>query len=158
MTACADKDRIAVRVLAITGQYSGGEKVIHAILQPEIRKSVWTILGKTFYRTVSPTHMIILTDQEVIMIRENEGQGRNDKYGGVWNYIQLHKIVTITLTQIAGNLLVFSVQLPRDEFLEYQFIDSLMPEVNQLINRFRELIKLEQFQSESRLHKVKKLG
>lgn len=132
----------------------GGEKVIYAILQPEIREDVWTILGKTFYKTVSPTHMSILTDQELIMIRENEGQGRNDKYGGVWDYIPLHKIDTISLTEVKGNLLIFSIQLLGVECLEYLYRDTMKSEVNQLVDRFGELTNVEQRQSSSRLHTV----
>ena len=47
----------------------GGESVIHTMLQTEIRANVWTLLGKTYYRTLSPTHASILTDRELILIR-----------------------------------------------------------------------------------------
>ena len=74
-----------------------GEKVIHFILQPEIRVPVVKILGKTYYRAISPTHMSILTDRELITISEDEPKNRAiGKYGGIWTYIQLNKIVSLT--------------------------------------------------------------
>jgi hypothetical protein len=117
----------------------GGEKAIHAVLQPEIRKSVWTVLGKTFHRNVFPTHMSILTDHELIMIREHEGQRREGKYGGIWDYIPLDKITAISLYEKDDNLLVFSIQLPGGERLEYLFQDSLRQDANQLVGKFGEL-------------------
>jgi hypothetical protein len=123
----------------------GGEKVIHTIFQPEIRASVWTGLGRTFYRTISPTHMSILTDQELIMIRENERRGGDDKYGGIWDYIPLNKIVGISLHEKDDHLLVLSIQLPNGESLEYLFRDSLRQEANQLLVLFGELTTLERY-------------
>lgn len=121
----------------------GGEKVIHAVLQPEIRASLWTVMGMTYYWTIFPTHMCILTDQELIMIRENEGRGGKDKYGGIWDYIPLNKIVALSLSEKDRNLLVLSIQLPEGESLEVLFRDSLRREADQLLVRFRELTKIE---------------
>jgi hypothetical protein len=117
----------------------GGEKVIHSVLQPEIRVSLLTVLGKTYYRTISPTHMSILTDRELIMLREEERRSGNERYGGVWDYIPLNKIVTLSLSEKDSSLLVFSIQLPENARLEYLFQASAKREVNQLLDRFREL-------------------
>ena len=62
----------------------GGEKVIQAIFQPEIRARVFTVLGKSFYRMVSPAKAIIFTDGELIAIREEErrvGEAGTGAYG-----------------------------------------------------------------------------
>jgi hypothetical protein len=56
-----------------------GEKVTHFILQPEIRVRVLRVLGKTYYRTISPTHMSILTDRELITIRAEKNRIANSK-------------------------------------------------------------------------------
>ena len=117
----------------------GGEKVIHAMLQPEIRVSVFTILGKTYYRTISPTHVCILTDRELILIQEEMLQGREDKYGGIWEYIPLNKIATLSVSTKNDNLLALSIQLPENERLEYLFQASMKEEVDQLLDRFGEL-------------------
>jgi len=117
----------------------GGEKVIHTILQPEIRASVLTVLGKTYYRTISPTHVSILTDRELIMIREEERHSGEDKYGGIWDYIPLNKIVTLSLRGKDNNLLILSIHLPEGACLEYLFQASAEREINQILDRLREL-------------------
>lgn len=116
-----------------------GEKVICAILQPEIRVSRFTVLGRTFYKTLSPTHVCILTDRELITIREEVLQGREDKYGGIWEYIPLNKISSLTLSRKNGNMLSLSIQLPDNECFECLFQDSMESEVDQLMVRFHSL-------------------
>jgi len=117
----------------------GGEKVIHALLQPEIKKPRFKILGKTYYRTLAPTQVCILTDRELIMIREELLQSRKDKYGGIWDYIPLNKIATLSANQKDDNLLVLSIQLITDERLEFLFQISMQAEIDQLLEQFREL-------------------
>jgi len=116
-----------------------GDKVIHSILQPEIRVPVFKVLGWTYYKTISPTHMSILTSRELITIRENEMQSGAGKYGGIWNYIPLNKIVSLTLSRKNNDLLVLSIQLPESVRLEYLFQDSAKQELDQLLERFSEL-------------------
>lgn len=117
-----------------------GEKVIHFILQPEIRVPVVKILGKTYYRAISPTHMSILTDRELITICEEEPKNIVvGKYGGIWTYIQLNKIVSLTLNRKDNDLLALSIQLPEGTRLEYLFQSSAKQELDQLLERFKEL-------------------
>lgn len=116
-----------------------GEKVIHTILQPEIRESVLTLLGKTFDRTVSPTHMSILTDGELITIREERRRGGEDRYGGVWDYIPLNKIIALSVSEKGNNLLGLSIQLPESACLDYLFQASAKQELEQLLDRVKEL-------------------
>lgn len=116
-----------------------GERVICAILQPESRVSRFSMLGKTFYRTLSPTHVCILTDRELITIREEMLQGRDDKYGCIREYIPLKKISSLSLSRKIENLLSLSIQLPDNECFECLFQDSMEREVEQLVVRFREL-------------------
>jgi hypothetical protein len=117
-----------------------GEKVIHFILQPEIQVPVLKILSKTYFRAISPTHMCILTDQELITISEDEPKNRAvGKYGGIWNYIQLNKIVSLTLNRKDDDLLVLSIQLVGSIWLEYLFQSSTKQELNQLLEQFEKL-------------------
>jgi len=116
-----------------------GEKVIHAILQPEIRTRILSILGNRFSRRVSPTVASILTDRELIMIREEEKQIAKERYGGIWTYIPLNKIAKLSLSPKDANLLVFSVQLSSGDHLEYLFRSSAKREIDQLLERFGEL-------------------
>jgi len=117
----------------------GGDRVIHAVLQPEIRAHVLTVLGRTYYRVISPTHAAILTDRELIMIREEAWRGGNDRYGGIWDYMPLNKIVALSLSEKDGDLLALSVQLPEGEHLECLFQAAAKQEVDQLLERFGEL-------------------
>ncbi len=119
----------------------GWEKVIDFILQPEIRVPVMRIPGKTYYRIISPTHMSILTDRELITIREDDPKNRAiNKYGGIWNYIQLNKIVSLTLNGKGNGLLVLSIELPGSVRLEYLFQDSAKQDLDRLLERFGELM------------------
>ncbi len=117
----------------------GGERVIHTLLQPEIRTSWFTFLGMTFYRNISSTHVSILTDRELIMIQEEGIPGRKDKYGATWDYIPLDKITTLSLSAKDDNLLALSIQLPENERLEYLFQVSMKEKVDQLLDQFKGL-------------------
>lgn len=116
-----------------------GEQVIHSILQPEIRESVLTVLHKTYFRTISPTHMIILTDRELIVIREEATRRKEDRYGGIWDYIPLSKIASLSFGEKDSNLLVFTIQLPGNIRFELLFQASAKGEINQLLERFEEI-------------------
>jgi hypothetical protein len=117
----------------------GGEKVVQALLQPEFRVSRQAILGKTVYWGISPALVCILTDHELIVIREVERKREEDKYGGIWDYIPLAKIVSLSLREGDRHNLVLSIQLPDRVCLEFLFQASLKPEIGQLLDRFREL-------------------
>ena len=120
-----------------------GEKVIHSIFQPEIRKRLFKIMDKTFYRTLSRAVAIILTDRELIIIQDAERIFYEDNsYGGIWNYIPLNKIGTLSLGERNSDLLVLSIYLLDNVRLEYMFQASAKGELNQLLHQFRELTKV----------------
>lgn len=116
-----------------------GEQVIQAILQPEIRVSRFKFLAGRFYRTISPTHACILTNRELILIREEALQGRKDKYGAIWDYIPLNKIAGFSMNKRNGTLLALSIQLLTNESFECLFEASMENEVDQLLARIQEL-------------------
>jgi hypothetical protein len=117
----------------------GGEKVTQFILQPEIQEKMLKVLGRTYYKTISPTHMIILSDRELIMIREEAVRRKEDKYGGIWDYIPLNKITSLSVSEKAENLLALTVQLPENTWFEFLYQVSAKEEIDQLLDRFREL-------------------
>jgi hypothetical protein len=117
----------------------GDEKVIHVILQPEIRSRWLTVLGKTFYRTLSPTLMCILTNRELILIHEEAIHSGSDRYGGIWDYIPLKQIAKLSLSETDRGLLALSIHLPENEHLELLFQASAQPELDQLLKRFSDL-------------------
>jgi hypothetical protein len=113
------------------------EEVVRAILQPEIHHSLFTLLWKTWYRTLSPAHMGILTDRELILFREKIWPGTQDRYGGIWDYIPLNKILAVSLNRKAGNLLELSFQLSHQRHLEILFQSTLESEVEQFLQPFQ---------------------
>jgi hypothetical protein len=118
------------------------EKVIHTIFQPEIRKTALQFLGRAYERVISPTLACILTNQELIMIQEEKHWWGEDKYGGIWVYIPLNKIMTLSLREKDKNLLELSVQLTEGTHLTYFFQPSAELEINRLQSLFRALVLL----------------
>jgi hypothetical protein len=92
-----------------------GEKVICSMMQPKIRKHIFTLFGQRFYRTMVLSHLALLTDKEVIFIGEDERtgdiKGRGERYGGVWQYVPLRNITTAEITEAENGLLTLSVKL-----------------------------------------------
>ena len=116
-----------------------GEKVIQFILQPDIQEELLTFLKKTYYRTISPTHISILTDRELIVIREDATRRKEDRYGAIWDYISLSKIKSLSVDEKDGGLLGLTIQLPEDTNFELLFQVSAEKELDQLLTRFKEL-------------------
>jgi hypothetical protein len=115
-----------------------GEKVIDALWQPEIRNRLLTLLGRSFFRTIAMTHLLILTDRELIVIREDEASPHwrdESRYGGVWTYIPLDKITSISLTLKETNLLALAIHLPENDSLESLFVASQQPAVDRFLSQ-----------------------
>ena len=103
-----------------------GEKVIHTIPQPEIQENMFTVLGRSFYKTVATAHISILTDRELILIRDEE-QSRwswNARYGGTRCYIPLNKITSVSVTRKESGLLALSIHLPGNDQIVSLFSSS----------------------------------
>lgn len=113
------------------------ENVVHIILQPEIRKEVLRLFGNSFFRTVCLSHLSILTDRELILIQEGTGQrwGGDIRYGGVWHYIPLDKITSISLTGPDDDLLTMSVRLPEGDCIDSLFSVSNRQEVDGFLSQ-----------------------
>ena len=114
-----------------------GEKVIHTILQPEIREKIFTVLGKSFFRTVSTAHISILTDRELILIRDEEQSrwSREARYGGTRSYIPLNKITSVSLTRNERDLLDLSIHLPGNDQIGSLFSTSNERELDLFLNQ-----------------------
>ncbi|MFN8381805.1 MAG: hypothetical protein U0V02_07690 [Anaerolineales bacterium] len=103
-----------------------GDKVICSILQPKIRKHIFTLFGQKFYRTLVLSHLALLTDKEAIFIRDDEStgeiKGRGERYGGVWRYIPLRSITAAVITELENGLLTLSIELAAsDQSLDITF-------------------------------------
>ncbi len=88
-----------------------GENVNGMLLQPEIRIKYLRFLNKR----LTTQHFSILTDKELIIIEENSSMYYSGykEYGGIWNYIPLHKLENLDLNNVAGKIdllnLIFSI-------------------------------------------------
>lgn len=117
----------------------GDETVRCRCLQPEIRARRLTVLGQNFYRTLSPTHATILTDREIVLIREETRPRGNDRYGGIWEYLPLHQTTRVSLSERDNDLLVLSIQLTEGTRLTSVFQASAKEELNDFLAQYREL-------------------
>jgi hypothetical protein len=115
-----------------------GQKVIQSVLQPEMREPIFSLFGKTFYRTITPAHFIILTDTELITITDVE-RPKWDKYEGyrsIWHYIPLTKIVSVSQEE-EGGVFRLSILLPENESLVSILQADKKYEVESLLEKFQ---------------------
>jgi hypothetical protein len=119
-----------------------GEKVIHTILQPEMRNEIFTALGRSFSRIISTAHISILTDRELILIRDEEQSkwSRDAHYGGSRSYIPLDKISCISLAKREPDLLALCIHLPGDDTIVSLFPTSNEREVGAFLDRLAGLV------------------
>ncbi|PKN91722.1 MAG: hypothetical protein CVU44_17560 [Chloroflexi bacterium HGW-Chloroflexi-6] len=119
-----------------------GETVLQTVLQPEIRQAAWKIFGWTFYRTVSLAHLAILTDKELILIRDDERakELRGSRHGGVWQYIPLSSIRAVSVAETDNGLLELSIGLSSGDALKKTFAAASKPELEQLRNKLQDRI------------------
>jgi len=89
-----------------------GERVILTLYQPKIKSEFFRIFNFKLFRLVSVPHVFILTDREIIIIRDSDKFSRHDNYGGIWTYIPLGKFKGIELSpDEEKNILTFSLLL-----------------------------------------------
>lgn len=118
-----------------------GEQVVASLLQPEIQTRVLTLLNKTFYHTISPAHLSILTDRELITIKEDvEIQtGHGTRYGGIWTYIPLNKITGMTLAERDSATLTLSIHLPENDEVSFIFTMGNRSELEQFVDQLEKM-------------------
>lgn len=121
----------------------GGEKVIQILLQTEIKRPLWTRLGNWFEQTVSPAHLTILTDRELILIQDvsHDRKVSQPKYGGIWQYIPLRSVKTAAWCELESGRLAFSITVSPDKVIEKLFDPSHRPEIEQLCAELQEVSK-----------------
>jgi hypothetical protein len=118
-----------------------GENVSQVILQPKIREPAWKFAGWTLHRTLSPAHLAILTDKELILIRDDERvkEIKGARYGGVWQYIPLRKIRSVKLTEISSNLLELVITFPFGEAIKRVFSISSKTDLEKFRDKIKEM-------------------
>jgi hypothetical protein len=114
-----------------------GTEVYQILLQPDIRVK----FRKYFYRMISLVHQTILTDKELIIIKEgdNSNQRRQIRYGGIWCYIPLDKIVKLDVScNLEGDLYRLSVNLPENMTMSSLFSADQKPRLDLLRSNFEQ--------------------
>jgi hypothetical protein len=116
-----------------------GEKVISILLQPEIRGQARMFFGTP----IRPAHLTILTDMELILITDGESKGktktRKPEYGGIWRYIPLRSIVSVSQAETADGLITLSLQLSLGGQIDRIFSGSQKNELEQLRQKIEAL-------------------
>jgi hypothetical protein len=112
-----------------------GDQVIESLLQPEIREPALQLWRKTFFRTVCTTHLLILTDRELILLQDGHlDTGRKGKrYGAGWTFIPLCKIAGVAQAPQEPDRLQLSVRLPGEDQIDVLFSASSKATVDQLV-------------------------
>lgn len=119
-----------------------GETVIESILQPEIRTSLFSPDRAMRGEKCAP-HICILTDKELVMIREDPALSRKDQFGSICHFVPLNKISSLKVTHERESLLVVSVRILNGEVFESLFDVSLENEVIQFLSKTHELMPKE---------------
>ena len=120
----------------------GGEKVIDMLLQPEMN-----IGNRKYFRKYIPAHILILTDKELILIKDNMSLRTDNVYGGIWTYIPLNKIKLISVDDNPKNATIMvSIAFKTENIITLSFEVSKRKEIDDIINQLLELnIQTERF-------------
>lgn len=122
------------------------ERVVDTLLQLEIRERVLGAFGKSLNLTLAPAHLLILTDRELILLREeNQSSWRSTtRYGGVWDYIPLEKICSAAQEERGDGRLLLTIHLPGGDQLEALFSSAVREELGRFIKKLNEARQLPQ--------------
>ena len=116
------------------------EHVIDYLMQTEMRAPRLSVWGHAMtMRTIETAHLCILTDRELIVIRDDPAslQSCNDtRYGGVWNYLPLSRVQSAALEERADGL-ALTLRLPGDDRFDVMFSPARRPEVERLCTQLQ---------------------
>jgi len=112
-----------------------GERVVAYVMQPEMRVPRLGVWGHALaMRTIDTAHLCILTDSELIVIRDDPSslQSCNEtRYGGVWDYLPLCRLQSVVLEEVADGL-ALTLRLPGDDTFDVMFSPASRLEVGRL--------------------------
>lgn len=118
-----------------------GDRVIAVLAQPEVRRPVIRLGHWSYQRTIVLAHVMILTDRELIIIRDDPESPRSfdqTRYGGVWDYIPLNKIERIAWQARDAAVLSLALELPLGDRVESLFAPDQREKVEQFLNHLIE--------------------
>jgi hypothetical protein len=112
-----------------------GVRVQQILLQPEIRRTSFTLLGYSLSRRLSPAHLVVLTDTELILIRDDESQFwlKGAAHGAIWSYVPRNLITSLALAPGQHDLLTFDATLRDGTTLRAPFESSAEPDLRRIM-------------------------
>jgi hypothetical protein len=110
----------------------GGERAVRAVLQPAIERKRTVFPRLTFRRIVSQGHAVILTDRELVLIREESD------YGGIWHFLPRRPAAALALAERQDGLLLFTVRTADGVRLEFLFERTARGDLEEIQTRWQE--------------------
>ncbi len=111
-----------------------GEQVLQTIYEPAIQTRFFRALGLSLYRVLSPAHLHILTDRELIILSDDHSQTwlSGSPHGAIWQYIPLGQICRASLQVRGKDWLALCIHLPGDLLVESRFRFASRSDLEQL--------------------------
>lgn len=110
-----------------------GEKVEKILYQPEVKEKKLQLLGKAFFKTLVKNYMVVLTNKEMILIKEPEE--RFLRYGSINRYIPLQNVKDIAISD--NNALVnIAINLTEEEKYQLELHSSMMGEIRDIFGEY----------------------
>jgi len=101
-----------------------GDTIVAMIHEPERCIQEYTLFNKTLFRRYTTSHLSILTEKELILIKQNKQikTDKEDLHGGVFTYIPRHRIQNISFSPKSENTqTAMQIALPADICLSSEF-------------------------------------
>ncbi|MFN8432855.1 MAG: hypothetical protein U0V18_02490 [Anaerolineales bacterium] len=119
-----------------------GETVHGFVFQPGIKNPFFTIFGMSFYKAASLAHMAVSTDRELILIQEtgNEKDLSPARYGGIWQYIPLRCVDSLTVEETTNDRVKLLIRCQPDAVIEKVFDRSNLVELQHFCADLQTLI------------------
>lgn len=117
------------------GSLRPGARVLQVVFQPEMRSEVFRLFGLSISRLKSPAHLVILTDSELILIRDDDTQrwSRGAPHGAIWTYVPRAKIIDGALACSDGGIQLLSVRLEGGAQIQLPFNSERRLEFERLV-------------------------
>ncbi len=115
----------------------GGETVLSNIYEPTIDLMHIELFGRVLYQRISPAYLLILTDQEVILIKDPDSKRLSD-YGATWTYLPLPLIQAMGLSyRDEKGYFSLMITLQSGEVIELLYRESNQTKMEEFMNLFQ---------------------
>ena len=116
-----------------------GARVMTIVFQREIRSEVARLLKFSLTRLQSPTHLGILTDSELILLRDDDTQRwlKGPPHGAIWLYVPRRQIVDASLSSGSKSIQTLSIALRGGSRIEAPFEASQGSNLEQMVEAIR---------------------